>query len=192
MSDKNWIKLNRKILGNVIWQDKEPFDKRSAWIDLLMLANHADHDIIQNGKIIHVKRGDVNRSILQLASRWSWSRNKVVRFLDLLDEARMIARVSTTDGTTLTIVNYAKYQGERATVGATVETTVETRVGATVEQGSKQGSEHIQERKEYKKKVNNVSLRVPETYDDILNNPLLSEEAKTKFMEIRKKARDTK
>lgn len=135
-----WIKLNRKIFENFLWTDGEPFDRRSAWIDLLLLANHKDHTIYHNGKIKTVKRGEVNRSILQLAERWKWSRGKTRRFIDTLVEATMVTRDSTTDGTTLTIVNYDIYQKAEPTGEPTTEPTNEptdsTRVGTTKSQRS--------------------------------------------------------
>lgn len=105
-----WIKVDRKIQSNALWMDREPFDKRSAWIDLLLMANHKDHEIIHKGKTILVRRGEVNRSVLQLCDRWHWSRNRTLRFLKMLSDANMITRVSTTDGTTVCIKNYDKYQ----------------------------------------------------------------------------------
>ena len=37
-----WIKLHRRMLDSDIWKatKRKPFDKRSAWIDLLLRANH--------------------------------------------------------------------------------------------------------------------------------------------------------
>jgi hypothetical protein len=40
---EGWIKLYRKLWDDEIWDDElEPHNKRSAWIDLLMMANHED------------------------------------------------------------------------------------------------------------------------------------------------------
>ena len=125
-----YIKLYRQIFANEIWNDKEPFDRRSAWIDLLLLANHEDHTVVDKGKVIDAKRGQVNRSICQLAGRWNWSRGKVKRFLTLLENLKMCTVSSTTDGTTLTIENYETYQSRRSTD----DTTDDTTDGTTVEQ----------------------------------------------------------
>ena len=131
-----WIKLNRKIFENWLWADGEPFDKRSAWIDLLLLANHKDHKILHNGKEIEVKRGEVNRSLLQLSQRWRWSRGKTRRFISVLEAANMVNRNSTTDGTTLTIINYSVYQDSEPTNDTTDGTTSGTKGGTTVSQRS--------------------------------------------------------
>lgn len=111
-----WVKLYRKIMECLIWNDdKEPFDKRSAWIDLILLANHSDTKMIFDGKPITVKAGQRITSIRILSERWHWSKDRVKRFLDLLESEGMIIRDSDNRRTLLTIVNYGTYQGERDT-----------------------------------------------------------------------------
>lgn len=75
MGSKGWIKLHRKLEQNFLWEEK-PFSKAQAWIDLLLIANHDD--------------GKVYRSQRWLAKRWGWSHTKVRRFLNRLEEERMI------------------------------------------------------------------------------------------------------
>ena len=69
-----WIKIYRKIQDCLIWSDKEPFDKRSAWIDLLLSANHSDQKSLFNGELIAIKRGQILTSIRMLSDKWRWSR----------------------------------------------------------------------------------------------------------------------
>lgn len=118
-----WISLHRQLQDHWLWKDSEPFDKRSAWVDLLLLANHDDAKIPYKGKIVTCRRGEVNRSILWLADRWGWSRNKVRRFLELLKSDNMIELSTTTHETTITIVNYSFFQDPRPTKRATNDTT---------------------------------------------------------------------
>lgn len=112
---KGYIMIYRKLLDNDIWRSEEPFDKRSAWIDLLLLTQHTDYH--------GTARGSYKTSQTWLANRWKWSRNKVSRFLGQLMEQGCVAINSSTNGatrgTTITIVNYGKFQGERATDEAT-------------------------------------------------------------------------
>lgn len=121
----NWIKLNRAIMDDWIWTDgnNEPFDKRSAWIDLLMLAYDKDTFKVHKGQIVEIKRGQVPYSKEFLANRWRWSRGKVDRFLLALKRDKKCTVNSTTHGTTITIENYAKWQGERATDSTTNRST---------------------------------------------------------------------
>lgn len=106
---QGWISLNRRILDHWLWGNK-PFSPGQAWIDLLLLANHKDEKTLFNGKNITVKRGSRITSIRILADRWGWSRAKVTRFLDVLQNEKMIAKKSDTKKTVITIANYGNYQ----------------------------------------------------------------------------------
>ena len=118
-----WIKLFRKITDSWLWSSDEPFDRRSAWIDLLLLANHEDGKTFYRGKLINCKRGTVYRSISFLAERWGWNRKTVKRFLSVLESDGMVSMKGTTQGTTITIENYGKFQDVGTTKGTTQGTT---------------------------------------------------------------------
>ena len=120
----NEILLARTIQQNFVWSDK-PFAMGQAWIDLLMLAEWKDKDVIAKGSIVHLKRGQVGRSILWLAERWGWDRKRVRRFLKILETQKMATTESTTKGTIITIENYDKYQFQ----GTTDEPTDGTSMG---------------------------------------------------------------
>ena len=107
-----WISIHRKIQQSDIWLDNEPFDKRSAWIDLIMMANHEDKQILFNGKFIEVKRGEKITSLKQLSDRWRWSTGKVKRFLNLLESGSMIELKTKRRYTSYKVVNYNVYQNE--------------------------------------------------------------------------------
>ncbi|MBR2554303.1 MAG: hypothetical protein IKE94_05510 [Aeriscardovia sp.] len=115
MAQIGWIRLYRKILASAIWEHDEPYDRRSAWIDLLLMANHKDKEIIFNGRATVVKQGQRITSIRILADRWHWSRDKVKRYLDALEKLEMITTDRDNHRTLLTIVNYSVYQGESDT-----------------------------------------------------------------------------
>ena len=114
---QGWIKLYRKIQEDEIWDDDDPFDKRSAWIDLLLMANHKDKKCIFNGQVITVKAGQRITSIRNLAERWHWSTGRVIRYLKLLEELNKIERKSDKNKTLVTIVNYGFYQNCRNSDG---------------------------------------------------------------------------
>ena len=109
--DKGWIKLYRQIQDNMIWTESEPFDRRSAWIDLIMMANVQNKDIMYRGQMLRIKRGQVYTSIRKLAARWHWSRDKVNRFIKTLIKAHMVEKDNRTQNATLlTIVKYGDFQ----------------------------------------------------------------------------------
>lgn len=102
--------LHRQITECWVWDDDEPYTKGQAWIYLLLCANHSDAKIYLDGKLEIVKRGQYVTSIRKLAEKFSWSRDKVSKFLKLLEQDNMIIQNSDTKKTLLTIVNYGKYQ----------------------------------------------------------------------------------
>ena len=112
MAEIGWVSIYRKIRDCVIWDCDEPFDRRSAWIDLILMANHEDKRILFNGNPMTVKIGQRITSMRKLADRWHWSRDKVKRYLDMLEGEEMIVKECDTNKTLITIVNYENYQGE--------------------------------------------------------------------------------
>lgn len=110
MPEHGYIKLHRQIQDCWIW-DTGKFDKRSAWIDLLMLANHHDKKFMFNGEPIVLTRGQFMTSIRKLAIRWDWSTSTVFDFLKILEDDNMIKKESDSHRTLLTIINYEVYQG---------------------------------------------------------------------------------
>lgn len=107
-----WIKLYRSIQSHWLWESEKPFDKRSAWIDILLLANHDDNKAFFDNEIVFVKRGEHITSEPKLAERWGWSRTKVRNFLNLLEKDGMIEnKKEGRKRTRLIVLNYNDYQG---------------------------------------------------------------------------------
>ena len=104
-----WISIHRSITENWIW-DEKPFDRRSAWIDLLMMVNHTDTKIMFDGSLVEVKRGQRITSIRKLSERWGWSTTKTTKFLTMLETDEMITLKKDTKKTLVTIVKYSVYQ----------------------------------------------------------------------------------
>lgn len=107
---EGWIRIYRQIRNSWIWKDKEPFDKRSAWIDLLLSVNHKSKKIPFENSFIEIERGQTLTSIKQLAERWGWSRHKVSNYLNLLEKDTMIVQVRDTRKILVSIVNYDNFQ----------------------------------------------------------------------------------
>lgn len=173
-----WIKLYRQLQDCYIWLDKEPFDKRSAWVDLLLTANHSDKKILFNGELITVKRGQILTSVRKLSAKWKWSVNKVYRFIKLLEDDEMLQKESDKDRTLLTIENYSifqccEYTNENSngnTNGNSDEYTSET----PTETPTNTPTEHKQEYKEDKNDKNEKKERKGQVVyypnDELLNN----------------------
>lgn len=136
MASSGWIKIFRSLLDNELWMRSEPFDCRSAWIDLLLMANFKENSVPTKRGIVNVKRGEIYTSIGFLAKRWRWSPNKVRRFIGTLNELGMAHSDGTPNGTTISLVKYDFFQGE----GQGDEPTNETGDGTT--NGTTNGTQH--------------------------------------------------
>lgn len=92
----------------------EPFHPFIAWVDLILMASHADHLCGE----VSVKRGQVLTSQMKLAERWRWDRKKVRKYLNKCAEFGEISiEWGPRDGPyrgpkwgLLTICNYDTYQ----------------------------------------------------------------------------------
>lgn len=109
-SQKGWVKLHRVIMDHWIW-DSERHSKQSAWMDLIMMVNHADNKITIGNHSITIHEGQVWTSYKKLKERWQWSNDRLKGFIDMLVADKMIAVNPTNTGTLITVLNYKKYQG---------------------------------------------------------------------------------
>ena len=119
MDARGWIKLHRQIWSCDLWQSKEPFDERRAWIDMILLCNHADADIYIGKNSIHIERGQFFTSVRHLADRWHWSKSKTDRYLGHLSRRKSIHKAGLNGGTLITLVNYGFFQDGRDSCGDT-------------------------------------------------------------------------
>lgn len=104
-----WIKLHRKITENPLYFS-EPFNRSMAWIDMILIANHSDNYFFKRGIRVDVKIGQIGYDLDTLGKRWQWSRGKVERFMQMLENDNQIIRQKTNVTTLISIVNYKEYQ----------------------------------------------------------------------------------
>lgn len=105
-----WIKLYRSIMNHWVWEVREPFCRRAAFVDLLMLVNKEDKEIEFDNKLILVKRGERITSLKYLSDRWGWSTTKLNNFLKLLESDQIITLKKDSRKTLIKICNYEDYQ----------------------------------------------------------------------------------
>ena len=108
-----WIKLHRQIIDTDDWLH-EPFTRGQAWVDMLLLANHAEGSFRVRGIVVHLTRGQLGWSEETLAKRWKWSRGKVRRFFSELESetVQRIVQQKNNVSSVITILNYDKYQSD--------------------------------------------------------------------------------
>lgn len=109
-----FIPLYRSIQEHWLWQKEEPFDIRSAWIDLLLSVNHEEKKILVGRSVVTIRAGQMWTSYKKLSKKWHWSYKRVLRYINLLKSDGMIAVDGTSNGTLLTVINYGNfaYQGQ--------------------------------------------------------------------------------
>lgn len=110
---EGWISLHRSMMSHWLWEEDRIFSKAEAWIDLLMLANHAPGEFVHKFKVFKCERGQLLRSMDKLRKRWGWSKSTTSRFLRTLSEQGMIELKNETVLTRITIVKYEHYQNSR-------------------------------------------------------------------------------
>ena len=78
---RGWIGLNRTEVQENPFYFQEPFDKFHCFLDLLVLANHTDSTFEKKGVKVTVRRGQVARSLVELADRWRRDRKSVRKII---------------------------------------------------------------------------------------------------------------
>lgn len=130
-TDKGYVKIYRNICDNFVWKEK-PFSRGQAWIDLLLMVNHADKKFLFMGNLITVKRGSKITSLRQLSERWGWSKDKVAHFLDVLESDGMISQNRDSKKTLINVINYDFFQsrdGQKKTLKRQSADTEQTLIG---------------------------------------------------------------
>ena len=122
---KGFSPIWRDVQDHWIWKSDEPFDSRSAWIDLILSVNHEEKKIKINNNLVTIHAGQMWTSYQKLANRWNWSRERVYRYTKMLKSDGMICLDATPCGTLLTLINYENFQLHGNTHEATDETTDE-------------------------------------------------------------------
>lgn len=181
---KGYIKIHRQLQDNLLWQDK-PFSKGQAWIDLLLCTNYKKNVMtVKNGLTIFLERGECGYSMVAFANRWGWSRSKVKRFFDFLNEQKMIQQKITANHSIFKILNYNNFQDD--TTNSTTNST--TNVQQTVQQTStikKEKKEKKDKKFLYDPSINSFKIFFSEEYKKLFGTkPFLSFQDSTRIVEL--------
>lgn len=107
------LKIYRSFFSHWIWEDNSPFSRRDAWIDLLQLAAFAPTKRIVRDKLIELDRGELIASLRYLSVRWKWGKDKVSKFLKMLEADGMTRQQNRQGETVLIICNYKDFADRR-------------------------------------------------------------------------------
>ena len=170
-----YIKLYRKVAENELFLEL-PYDRWHAFEYLLLHARRFPSVVILKGKPIPLDTGQLIIGEGKLGTKWGWSRGKVIRFLDMLEELEMIKKNGTPYGTVITIENYAKYQCDVPADDTPTSTPVDT------PDGTPGGTYKKNDKKVKKEKKDNNNKPVRHKYGEY-DHVLLSDEDMAKLQE---------
>ena len=166
-------------MDNPLYKQKRKFSKFEAWIDILLSVNHKEGKVLIDYSVETVKRGEFITSEVKLANKWNWDRKTVRKFLTLLQQEEMILKSSTKRWTSITVINWDKYQLDGQEVGQ--------EVGQGVGQDRDRGLDTNKNDKNDKNdKKNNISSKV---FADDAQELLLAQKLKTLILSNNPKAR---
>ena len=106
------VVIDRQTAEDDLWLC-EPFSRGQAWLDLTLLANDEPRSLMVRGVPVRLEKGQVGRSVLNLAERWQWSREKTRSFLDDLRDRRKIAYKMDNVATVVTVLDYGVFNREK-------------------------------------------------------------------------------
>jgi hypothetical protein len=104
-----YFTIYRKLGESELWLS-EKFTRGQAWVDLIMLASHKENTFQIRGIKVKVNRGQLAWSEVSLAKRWRWSRGRVRRFLNGLENEQRIVQQKNKVTSLITLINYDRYQ----------------------------------------------------------------------------------
>lgn len=124
----NWIAVSRDMRDHPVVGMGQPVDpanpyrgsysRYEAWQDLLMEAQYKPFEVLNRGKAVSLRRGQLMAARTWLAARWNWSEKTVRIFIQRLEsefmvrseQASMKGQRSGRYNNILTICNYDIYQ----------------------------------------------------------------------------------
>jgi hypothetical protein len=107
--EEGYLLMFRSLFKHQFWVEKRVFSKFEAWVDLIRTANYKEKKILVKSSMVGLQRGQIAVSLRDLAKKWSWSKNKVARFLMLLEYEQMIRIQKRNDVSIITLNNYSYY-----------------------------------------------------------------------------------
>lgn len=115
-----YIKLHRQIKENILFQEKRIFSKFEAWIDILIDCNFTQWEFLLGYEVIKVEAWSFITSKVKMSKKYTWSRWKLEKFLNLLQKQKMIEIKTVGKGnlraTQFFVLNYTNYQDNKLSI----------------------------------------------------------------------------
>lgn len=112
-----FILLHRSLFADteMLWDIGRPRTDLEAWICLIARAAWRDHTIRTPKGVVSLQRGEVWGSIRFLATLFAWSKDRVTRFISILEnDGRIQGRSVGRAGTVYLLTGYDVYQSPAA------------------------------------------------------------------------------
>lgn len=103
------VNISRDLWDDPTFKDSE-MSQREAWIWMIAEASWKARARRFGSTEIELQRGQLAASTRFMAKAWMWSEPRVRRYLDMLENRRMITRVTDAGVTVITISKYNDYQ----------------------------------------------------------------------------------
>ena len=145
-----WLKLHRSIIDSAVFKDLEVL---KIWIWLLCNASFDTHDTLFLGKVITIYPGQIVTGRKKIAQSTDLNESKVYRALMLLKSLGNIEIKSNNKFSVITIVKWAKYQGDLEIVNS--KTTAKQQQDNNTATAGQQQDNTTKEIKKLKKERNN-------------------------------------
>ena len=171
MADFNtFIKLHRSILDSAVFSDAEVL---RLWIYLLCKASVDDRQIIFDGRVIDIKKGQLITGRKKLAEHLNTTESKAYRSLKLLQKLGCVDIKVNNRFSLVTLVNWGKFQG------ATLKNEQQNNNRPTTE------PQQPYSRTTAERQQNNTNKNVKECINNV-NNDRMNEDAFMRSLETQK------
>ena len=114
-----WIKLHRKLLESLIFDNPRAL---KVWVWCLLRANHKPAKVMVGHQVVHLEAGEFITGSHKASKELGIPVATLWRYLETLEELKMVERKSENKYTVLKVVNWGVYQGEENGNGKQTET----------------------------------------------------------------------
>lgn len=126
---KGFVMFSRDILEDQMYFS-ERFTRMQAFQDLCYLAAFKEREFNIRGNKISIQKGQVSKSVRDLAQRWKWSVNTVTSYLKELKNNGYIDTQKTSINQIITIKKYLLVNTQ---INTQIETQIETQTDTQIE-----------------------------------------------------------
>ena len=118
----------------------ERFSRREAFLDLCYLAAYKDRTFKIRGIEVHQKKGQVAKSLRDLAQRWKWSVNTVVKYLN---ELKVEGKIDTQQTPVIQLITIKMYLVFNTQTDTQNDTQTDTQTDTPIIKNNKDNKEII-------------------------------------------------